>query len=151
MKSLQHAHNAVARALRSEDLARETLEVVSYEIIQLRRTGVLRNEEAEHNQIFRRVLSQSLKPSKHSPGRILASTPIRDPTLKSGISSRLLRVRILREADVIEFKIGDIVVDAKSPLPQGGMLILGNGVLEIRTVNDEPGDEPLVIGCKSSR
>ena len=117
---------------------------------------MLRNEEAqilrgEHNQILRSVPSQTLKPSKHSLGRILASTPIMDPTLKSGISSRLLRVRISREADVIEFKIGDIIVDAKSPLPEGEMLILGNGVLEIRTVNDEPGEGPLIIGCKSSR
>ena len=42
LKKMQHSHNHVARALRSEDLARETLEVVSHEIARLTRTGLLK-------------------------------------------------------------------------------------------------------------
>ena len=156
LKKMQHEHNHVARALRSEDLARETLEVVSHEIARLTRTGLLKQGEAailssEHAQVLRKLLSQPLRPSKTSPGRILAQTPIMDPTVRSGVTSRTLRTRIARETDVIEYSIGDVVVDPSKPLPEEGILLIGNGVLELRTVNDVPGDEPLVIGCKSHR
>ena len=156
LKKMQHSHNHVARALRSEDLARETLEVVSHEIARLTRTGLLKQGEAailssEHAQVLRKLLSQPLRPSKTSPGRILSATPIMDPSVRSGVTSRTLRTRIAREADVIEYSIGDVVVDPSKPLPEEGILLIGNGVLEIRTINDVPGDEPLVIGCKSHR
>ena len=156
LKKLQHSHNHIARALRSEDLARETLEVVSHEIARLTRTGLLKQGEAailsaEHAQVLRKLLRQPLRPTKTSPGRILSSSPIMDPTVRTGVTSRLLRTRIARETDVIEYSIGDIVCDPSKPLPEDGVLIIGNGVLEIRTVNDLPEDEPLVIGCKSHR
>ena len=156
LKKMQHLHNHVARALRSEDLARETLEVVSHEIARLTRTGLLKQGEAailssEHAQVLRKLLSQPLRPSKTSPGRILSAIPIMDPTIRSGVTSRTLRTRISRETDVIEYSIGDVVVDPSKPLPEEGVLLIGNGVLEIRTINDVPGDEPLVIGCKSHR
>jgi hypothetical protein len=123
LKKLQHSHNHIARALRSEDLARETLEVVSHEIARLTRTGLLKQGEAailsaEHAQVLRKLLRQPLRPTKTSPGRILSSSPIMDPTVRTGVTSRLLRTRIARETDVIEYSIGDIVAIQASRSPR---------------------------------
>ena len=140
LKEMQHAHNAVARSLRSEALAREILEVTMAETRLLTHTGLLDESEgsalqAEHDLYLQRIIMNPLPPSRTSPGRILASLPLFDFTMRVGIKSRGTRKHFLREAEVIEFVQGDVVIDPDAP-PRRDIFLIGNGVVRIEDSND---------------
>ena len=140
LKEMQHTHNAVARSLRSEALAREILEVTMVETRLLTHTGLLDESEgsalqAEHDVYLERIIMNPLPPSRTSPGRILASLPLFDFTMRVGIKSRGTRKHFLREAEVVEFVEGDVVIDPDAP-PRRDIFLLGNGVVRIEDSND---------------
>ena len=151
LKEMQQAHNAVARSLRSEALAREILEVTMEETKLLTHTGLLDESEgsmlqSEHDTYLRRIIRYPLPPSRTSPGRILAAIPLFDFTQKVGINSRDLRKYYLREAEVVEFKNGDVVFAPEEKM-RDGLLVVGNGVVRICDANSE--DLGITAGCKS--
>ena len=151
LKEMQHAHNAVARSLRSEALAREILEVTMEETKLLTHTGLLDESEgsmlqAEHDLYLQRLIMHPLPPSRTSPGRILAAIPLFDFTQRVGIKSREIRKHFLREAEVVEFNVGDIIIDPNVKLNDGIMLV-GNGVVLIESAADAT--QQITAGCKS--
>ena len=151
LKTLQHAHNAVARSLRSEALAREILEVTLAETKLLTHTGLLDESEgsmlqAEHDLYLQRLIMHPLPPTRTSPGRILAAIPLFDPTQPCGIKSRDARSHFLREAEVIDIKAGDVILDPDEKL-RNGLLLVGNGVVRIEDARDPR--QTITAGCKS--
>ena len=151
LKEMQHAHNAVARSLRSEALAREILEVTMEETKLLTHTGLLDESEgsmlqAEHDLYLQRLIMHPLPPSRTSPGRILAAIPLFDFTQRVGIKSRETRKHFLREAEVVEFNAGDIIIDPNVKLHDGIMLV-GNGVVHLQSAADAT--QQITAGCKS--
>jgi len=151
LKEMQQAHNAISRSLRSEALAREILEVTMAETKLLTHTGLLDESEgsmlaAEHDMYLQRLIARPLPPSRTSPGRILAAIPLFDPTRNCGIKNRDIRKQFLREAEVVEYKTGDIIVDPDTK-PSTGLLLVGNGVVQIEDANDT--EKCITAGCKS--
>lgn len=151
LKEMQQAHNAVARSLRSEALAREILEVTMEETKLLTHTGLLDESEgsvlqAEHDTYLRRIMRYPLPPSRTSPGRILAAIPLFDFTQKVGINSRELRKFFLREAEVVQFKNGDVLFSPEEKM-RDGLLLVGNGVVRICDTTDD--SSGITAGCKS--
>ena len=151
LKEMQLSHNAVARSLRSEALAREILEVTMIETKLLTHTGLLDESEgsmlqAEHDAYLRRIIRHPLPPSRTSPGRILAAVPLFDFTQRVGIKSRELRKKYLRETDVLEFKPGDVILDPSERL-HDGILVVGNGVVCLSDSNNP--ESCMTMGCKS--
>jgi len=151
LKALQHSHNAIARSLRSEALAREILEVTLAETKLLTHTGLLDESEgsmlqAEHDTYLQRLIMHPLPPTLTSPGRILSAIPFFDPTQPCGIKNRDTRSHFLREAEVIEIKAGEAILDPDLKL-RNGMLLVGNGVVRIEDAHDPT--QYITAGCKS--